>query len=258
MYKQIWVPMSVLFLGFVTFVLIGTAQAATVLFEDFEDSTVTYVAHPPDFLGNIANSNYFGRIDPGSGLPGSISYSNPQGSGFYGVRDMDDAIIIGSQLSLITLEWIGIDISSYTGLNLSWFVAEDNDIAGPHWDPDTSVRLNAQIDGGGFNPIFAIESEGLINTSPRVDTNFDGDGDGVVITDTFTQFASAIADGNVLDLILRIENLDAGNEDIAFDNLLLTGNSTSPNPVPTPSAMLLMGTGLIGLVGWRWWTTKTA
>ncbi len=31
-----------------------------------------------------------------------------------------------------------------------------------------------------------------------------------------------------------------------------------PNPVPTPSAMLLMATGMFGLVGWRWWHTKTA
>jgi len=31
-----------------------------------------------------------------------------------------------------------------------------------------------------------------------------------------------------------------------------------PQPVPTPSAMLLMGSGLIGLVSWRWWSTRTA
>ncbi len=29
-------------------------------------------------------------------------------------------------------------------------------------------------------------------------------------------------------------------------------------PVPSPSAMLLMGTGLISLMGWRWWGTKHA
>ena len=29
----------------------------------------------------------------------------------------------------------------------------------------------------------------------------------------------------------------------------------SHSPVPTPSAMLLFGSGLAGLVGWRWWST---
>lgn len=36
------------------------------------------------------------------------------------------------------------------------------------------------------------------------------------------------------------------------------GADPSVQPVPVPSAMLLMGTGLAGLFGWRWWNTKTA
>ena len=33
-------------------------------------------------------------------------------------------------------------------------------------------------------------------------------------------------------------------------------NSIQISQVPTPSAVLLMGTGLMGLIGWRWWSAK--
>ena len=44
----------------------------------------------------------------------------------------------------------------------------------------------------------------------------------------------------------------------AFSGEATVKYTYEPNPVPTPSAMLLMGTGVFGLVGWRWWHTKTA
>ena len=49
--------------------------------------------------------------------------------------------------------------------------------------------------------------------------------------------------GDFADITFKIRNTSAGKVDMA--------------PVPAPSAMLLMGTGLVGLIGWRLWSTKT-
>ncbi|MEO0624769.1 MAG: hypothetical protein AAFU49_17145 [Pseudomonadota bacterium] len=86
----------------------------------------------------------------------------------------------------------------------------------------------AALDRSTFTPIFAAES-GLgfdgdkTNDLPRVDTNFDRTGYGDEIAATFTQFGIAIRYRGVQDLRVLIEDLYTGDEDIAFDNLLLTG-----------------------------------
>ncbi len=91
--------------------------------------------------------------------------------------------------------------------------------------------------------IFAIESSDAAvgNRDPRVDTNFDGLGNGTPITDVFTQFSLTLADfgletGNSLDLRITIDQLDTGDEDFAIDSLRLTGVNT----VPEPSSMALI------------------
>jgi len=48
---------------------------AVILFEDFEDSTITYTTNFADDLADIASKDYYGRIDAGSGLPFDVVYS---------------------------------------------------------------------------------------------------------------------------------------------------------------------------------------
>ncbi|GAB5539521.1 MAG: hypothetical protein Salg2KO_16240 [Salibacteraceae bacterium] len=224
------------------FCLVSTTvfSQTTILLEDFEDSNLTYTTNFPDDLNDIGASDYFGRIDETSGLPTGVSYLNPQGTGFYGVQDFDGTD--SGDIETIQLDWTDIDIVGFTDLNLSWFIAEDdaNDL-NEDWDQTSSVRLEVQINKGGYVNIFTVESssDSSLNTEPREDTDLDGIGDGTTITDSFTQFSATITDGSILDIRLTIEDLDTGDEDIAFDNLLLTGeagDSTSPNLVSVDPA----------------------
>jgi len=213
----------------------------TILFEDFENSGSSRVgviySTEADALADIESENYYGVLNATSGA--NVTYTNIQGVDFYGAQDTDNAMGGGGSLNPVVLNWSGINISGFTNLNLSWFVAEDDAADGNEdWDRSSSVRLEVQIDGGGFSNLFAIESISAtdLNQEPSVDTDFDGVGDGTVITDTFAKFNNAIENGTTLDIRLTIEDLDTGDEDIAFDNLLLTGedgDTTAPILVST-------------------------
>jgi hypothetical protein len=206
-----------------------------LLFEDFEDAAVTYTTNfPDDILGLEFGGGFYGRVFSDSAFPAGLNYVNDQGDSFYAAQDTDH-FFVESPTDVVQLDWTGIDISGETGLELSLFAAESDDGDIERWDPDSSVTIEAQLDSGGYFPIFAIESDVLVggDDTPRIDTDLDGIGDGTEITNTFTQFSTPIPPGSTLDLRLTISNLDGFGEDIAIDNVLLT----SFDPVPPTVAV---------------------
>lgn len=245
--------MTGLLMVLVTVILPTTANATLILLEDFEDSTVTYSTSIADDLSDIANRDYFGRLAPGTAIPPSnIQYTNAQGSGYYGAQDTDGAT--SGNVDSITLDWTGIDVSSFTNLHLSWFIAEDDSSDGfEDWDLASFFAVSVRADGvGAFNNIFAVASElgtdgNQTNEKARVDTNADGIGDGTEITAAFQQFSSSLADATSYDIRVAIQFLDAADEDIAFDDLRLTGDKTT-STVPAPATLVLFCIGFIGLI----------
>lgn len=232
-----------------TLVATSAAHADTILFEDFEDATVGYTPSAADDLSDASNKDYYG-IATAADLPSDVSYSNTQGSGFYAVQDTDSA---GIAVDDITLSFTGIDVSAFSNLTLSFFLAEDEASNGNEdWDISSSFQVSYQIDGGGFVTAFAVESElgtdgNLTNEKARVDSEFDGIGDGTEITDFFQQFAFTIPDAMSLDLNFLFTDLNAADEDLALDNILLTGDPVVVAAVPLPAGIWLMALALGGL-----------
>jgi hypothetical protein len=211
-----------------------------ILFEDFEDAAVTYTSSITDELSGLSNLNYFGRIAPNSAMPGAaVQLSNLQGQGYYAAQDINDAN--ATTVHSITLDWSNITTTHFTDLTLSWFVAEDDAADGKEdWDNTTSLKLSIQLDASGFNTIFAIEAASSAeNQVPQVDLDFDGFGDGPLITDTFTQYQSSIVNADRIDIRLTLEKLNSADEDIAFDSLRLTGRSSIPEANSTALVILI-------------------
>ncbi len=163
------------------------------------------------------DGNLLGDLDSPRGL------NSVQGSYFFAGMDID-----GEGASLpVTLTIDDIDISGYTDLQLKVYLAEDDDGSNQDWDAVDYVHFDYDIDNSGsFSNLLHIESSGGQNTEPSIDTNFDGSGDGTAITNTFTLFSADISGtGSLLDIKVTF-NLNTGDEDIAIDDISVTGMPT--------------------------------
>jgi hypothetical protein len=153
-----------------------------------------------------------------------------QGSYFFVAEDLDG--LGDSETQTLTIN--DIDISSYTALQLKVFIAEDDHSNYQNWDAEDFLHIDYDIDNtGSFSQLLWVESENLSNNSePRIDTDFDGIGDGSPITDTFTQYSADITGtGSLLDIQLTFQ-FDSPNEDVAVDNIEIIGIFV-PDPQPT-------------------------
>ncbi len=197
---------------------------ATVFTETFEtDGNGTrYITSIPEF--SDGSSDFFIRTN-GNKISSAYQVLNPEGSFYFAAQDINGEAATSQQ----KLTFSGIDITSFTNLNLSILLAEDDSSDGNQdWDKPDFVSFEYQIDGGGFSNLLAIENDGsTFNSTALEDTDFDGTGDGTEITSSFESFSGIIA-GTGSTLYLQITfDLNSGEEDIAIDNIQITGDNGS-------------------------------
>ncbi|MEM1167585.1 MAG: Ig-like domain-containing protein [Cyanobacteria bacterium P01_H01_bin.35] len=203
---------------------------AVIFSETFEtDGNGTrYTTSIPEF--SDTDSDFFTRTN-GSNISGTYEVVDPEGSFYFAAQDIDGE----SDPSQQTVTISAIDISGFTNLNFSTLLAEDDDgDINEDWDATDFILFEYQIDGGGFNNLLAIENDGSgTNSAPFQDTDFDGIGDGTEVTDSFALFSGGIAGtGSTLDLRITFD-LNSGDEDIAIDDIQITGNTGGDINAPT-------------------------
>ncbi len=193
-----------------------------------------------DFFGitGAGASDFGGGPDPS----GAKAYGGFDGTFITGM-DLD-----GEGASLpVTVDWTGIDISGLTDLEFSGLFAEFFDTPGDI-DFDDFVLVEYQIDGGGYQTLIEFRlDEGEpdnFNGIFREDTDGSGRGDGETLGDIAKLFTKPIdGTGSLLDLRLSVR-VNAGDEDFAVDEFMITG-------VPEPGTVALLAGGLLAGTGAR-------
>lgn len=174
-------------------------------------------------------NDYFIRTD-GSDLAGSVQINGAEGSFFFGAQDIDGE---GATLPA-TLTTAQIDVTGLSNLDLAVLLAEDSDLPDLDWDDNDYVHFTYTLDGGSPQNLLWLESNeinGGFNSEAAIDTDFDGVGDGQVLTDALTEFSAGFDVSGATTLEIQVEfQLNSGDEDIAIDNLrVVDGFTASPS-----------------------------
>ena len=184
----------------------------------------------------LNTTDYFERTD-GSDI--AATFTGVLGTYYFAGQDIDAN---GNTIPLYLIV-DDIDIYGYSNLTFYIYLAEDDDGTNNDWDALDYVHVDCDLDNSGsWANLVWLENDGsTFNSPPYLDTNFDGTGDGAEITATFTEYSHAInTTGFPAEVDLRITfYLDSGDEDIAIDNLKITGDYTLPVTLSTFTAQYL-------------------
>lgn len=207
-----------------------TAHAADLYVQDFE--TTTGYSSSTQFKSSDG-SDFFIRTD-GSDLGANIAYGQSDNFFFAG-QDIDTGI---AGPAFLTSD--AFSIAGSTMLQFSVDLAEDDLDSGfaQSWDLGDSVRFEYMVDGGEWQEIFTASGT-ADNTAARID--------GREIKGSFETFTADLTGvtGDFMTIRL-VWDLDANGEDLAVDNIRVTGQRVAVVPLP-PAAFA--GLAMLGALG---------
>jgi HYR domain len=201
----------------------GGGVLETIAAQSFEVDGVGYI---PGAEFNDSGSDHFGRTDGSDIANVSGDYLGADGTWFMAGEDQDDNGGDGLDEKVVIVDQ---DISAHTGITVSGLFAAGNE-NGPGssaYDSTDYLLVEYSVDGGAWTKGLEfryVNSGDVYNEPIAQDTDFDGMGDGAVLTRTFTEFSFTVPDGSDLDIQITTR-IDGGNEELAYDNIVITGTS---------------------------------
>jgi hypothetical protein len=213
----------------------STAWAVDLHTESFETDgqSVRYTASQPF---NDGVNDHWNRTN-GSDISNiTAAYSNLDGTFFWAAEDVDDNG--GNGLLPQTLEILDIDISGHENLTFAGLFGVGNELLPGNSDYDLGdvVAVAYRIDGAGADPYtngvcFAYERDADDFNEPfGLDADCDGESEGAGVrlgTAMQSHGFSIPGTGSTLDILISV-SVNSGDEEFAFDNLVVAGDPVGP------------------------------
>ncbi len=200
-----------------------------ILTEDFETDGEgsRYVSTTFDDCASLT-SDYFLRtnINPYSCTNGSFGeiLTNVQGSYFWVSEDIDGAVG-NSGGSTATLDLNPLNVAGYSGITISLYLAVGRSGVQTQWETDDFIKIQVNLDGGGFTTIGQFVGDAAFGGYLRQDADLNGvsDGGGSFLTNDFAKYTFNVpTTGSTLTVRILLEGHD-GSEEFAFDHIEVSG-----------------------------------
>ena len=217
-----------LFMTLMMVIIVTFAKGQTVLQTvDFETTTgYTLTGAQTSTTGN----DWWERA-----LLSEVAPDNPlsgyQGSYFFYAEDTDNERTIDDPV-YCTLN--SVATTGYSNLTIKLLVAGNNS-TNSNYEQEEYLKIQYAFDGGSFVTLSQFIASAPNVTFMSEDANADGITDGAGLSTAFAEFSYDIP-GVGSSLQVRImANIDQGREEVAFDNIRISGTSAG-NTTPTASS----------------------
>lgn len=222
----------------------------TVLLYEGFDNAAQYTLNVTEVIESP--TAYFTRTD-GTNITNNLSIDPGEGN-YFTAQDIDT----GSMSSPATMLFSGISIAGKSDITFGISIAESDALnSSEDWDNDDYLHIEYQIDGGSWTNLIWIESNGSGESAPQIDTDFDGNGDGDIVTNYFDEsieksIPNIGGTGSLINIRLTFGGLTDPEEDIAIKELYLAdGLSMFPTATitdPTDGINLYSGTSSVDVI----------
>ncbi len=218
-----------LIMTFMLFILVTMSNGQTVLQTvDFETTTGYTLTGAQ--TSTIPGSDWWERA-----LLSEVAPDNPlsgyQGSYFFYAEDTDNGRTNDDPV-YCTLN--SVSTTGYSNLTIKLLVAGNNNSTS-NYEQEEYLKIQYAFDGGSFVTLSQFIASAPNVTLMSEDTDADGITDGVGLSPAFAEFTYSIPNVGSSLQVRIMANIDQGREEVAFDNIRISGTPAG-NAAPTASS----------------------